>query len=63
MTVAFTFLLALFRAVPALEGVVRDCIAQRDAERVREASARHTAKDNAVDAAIGAPFDEQLPKS
>jgi hypothetical protein len=48
-------LLSLFRAIPALESIVRQVIAVRDREREREAANRKTAKDAAVDAAIDTP--------
>ncbi len=48
-------LLALMRALPAVESLVRQAIGLRDKEREREAAARLQDKNTTVDAAIDAP--------
>lgn len=53
-------LLALARAIPALESLFRAVVAERDKERERAAAARLAAKDDAVDAAIDAAIDKPL---
>ena len=54
MAYVFALLLALARAVPAVESVLRQVLAVREADRQREAAQRLQDKDNAVDAAIDA---------
>jgi len=55
MAAAFAILLALLRAFPAAESLLRDVIAQRDGDREREAQMRLQEKDARVDAAIDGP--------
>ena len=52
---AVAVLLALARALPALEQLLRIVVAQRDREREAQAVQRRQEKDSAVDAAIDAP--------
>jgi hypothetical protein len=55
MSAFAAFLLALLRALPALEQLVHARLKERAAEREREALRRQAAKDQAVDAAIDNP--------
>lgn len=55
MSAFAAILLALLRALPALEQLVRTGLKERDAQREREALQRQAAKDKAVDAAIDNP--------
>ncbi len=50
-----SLLLALARAVPALDRLFGAVARERAAEREREAQARKIVKDSAVDAAIDGP--------
>lgn len=52
MAAALQILVALLRAIPALEGLLRSALAARDGERARQAAMRQAAKDAAVDAAV-----------
>lgn len=56
MASVLQLVLALLRALPALESLVRKALEARDNELKREAAARQVAKDAAVDAAIDAPL-------
>lgn len=58
MAAIVSFLLSIARAVPAIESLFRQVIAERDREREREAAARLQAKNDAVDAAIDRPEDK-----
>lgn len=49
----FALLLALVRAIPALEKIFQQVIIARAEEREREAANRLQAKDAAVDRALG----------
>ena len=55
MAAFLSALLALMRALPAVESLVRQAITLRDQEREREATGRLAAKDAAVAAAIDGP--------
>lgn len=48
---------ALLKAIPALESLIRQVIAQRDKAREATALERKTSKDSAVDEAIDRPLD------
>lgn len=54
MAAVFSALLALARALPALESLFRQVVKQIDEQREREAAQRHAEKDLAVDNAIAA---------
>lgn len=48
-------ILAIARAIPAVESILRQVIDERDKDREREAQQRKIDKDKAVDSAIDAP--------
>jgi hypothetical protein len=52
MAALFSALLALARALPAIESLFRQVVKQIDAERERVATQRHAEKDARVDDAI-----------